>query len=515
MATSSSTTFNLTAYEIVEEILDLIGALAEGETPSASAYAKVLRVVNLLTTSWQSQSIGLWLEQEATLYLEEDARSYSLGLTGGHCSADVIEDTLSAAAASGATSVSVTSTTRLKDGSFIGVELDDGELDWHQLNGNYTGTISFDLADSSDPDGVCKSQTQDPAGDLDIDGDLALAGVAAIILAARIAVISDGDDSAATFTIVGTDVNDAYLSEDLTGPSSGVAITSGAFKTVSQVAIDTATSNNITVGPAGGICSYQTPSVAGTLTMNGRLVSGGIVTFDVPRKVSITSDGNDSLLTFIVRGTDANDNFLYESIAGPNATTVNGSACFKTITSISVSGTGTGNITVGLAAGTLAGAAAGGNAVFSYQTKIDRPLEVLEARYVDSDDNEISIELLSWSEYQGLVDKDDAGSVLKACYRPLLDNGKFYTWPVCDDVSAKIKMTNKIPIDNLVSQPDTVHFPAQWLDAIIWNAAVDLAPRYKKTLSAWFISEAKRKKAHAMLGDSPRTPIQFTPYMGR
>lgn len=96
-----------------------------------------------------------------------------------------------------------------------------------------------------------------------------------------------------------------------------------------------------------GICEAQTPAGAEALTLDGVLVSGGVATLDYARRLAVVSDGADSGITFTVVGTDADGYALTEVITGPAATTVESVGYFKTVTSVTSSGAGAGNITVG------------------------------------------------------------------------------------------------------------------------------------------------------------------------
>lgn len=88
-----------------------------------------------------------------------------------------------------------------------------------------------------------------------------------------------------------------------------------------------------------GIAAAQQRVGAGTLTLNGVYASGGTVDLTSAHQISLYSAGNLSALTFTVVGTDENDDALTEAITGPNATTVESTGYFKTISSVSVSGT--------------------------------------------------------------------------------------------------------------------------------------------------------------------------------
>lgn len=106
------------------------------------------------------------------------------------------------------------------------------------------------------------------------------------------------------------------------------------------------------VGPlasasANAICLSQTPSGAVALTLNGALVTGGVAVLDVARRVLITCAGNETGKSFVITGTSYNGRTQSETLAGPNATTVQSVLDYKTVTSITISAAAAGAITVG------------------------------------------------------------------------------------------------------------------------------------------------------------------------
>ncbi len=98
---------------------------------------------------------------------------------------------------------------------------------------------------------------------------------------------------------------------------------------------------------ADGICQAQSAAGAGALTLNGALVTGGVAIMDYARQIGIGSANNDSGITFTLTGTDNDDKALSEVVTGPNATTVESTGYFKTITSVVVSGATVGDVQVG------------------------------------------------------------------------------------------------------------------------------------------------------------------------
>jgi len=86
-----------------------------------------------------------------------------------------------------------------------------------------------------------------------------------------------------------------------------------------------------------------TPGGAGSFTL-----AHTTVTYS-PRKISFTSDGDESGDTYTVVGSDRYGRTITETVTGPNATTVYSTYDYSAVTSIATSGAGTGNITIGIA----------------------------------------------------------------------------------------------------------------------------------------------------------------------
>ncbi len=104
---------------------------------------------------------------------------------------------------------------------------------------------------------------------------------------------------------------------------------------------------NVSITPANvdadGICASQTPVGAIALTLDGALGT----TLDYARQLCIVSASDISNRTLLFTGTDEFGRAQTETVTGPNATTVETTKYFKTITSIVISGTAAGALTVG------------------------------------------------------------------------------------------------------------------------------------------------------------------------
>lgn len=79
MATSGSVDFNMTARQIATAALELIGAVAIGDTPDANDAAKALEQLNLMVKTWGADPAPkLWQLTEASITLLDATASYSI-----------------------------------------------------------------------------------------------------------------------------------------------------------------------------------------------------------------------------------------------------------------------------------------------------------------------------------------------------------------------------------------------------------------------------------------------------
>lgn len=85
---------------------------------------------------------------------------------------------------------------------------------------------------------------------------------------------------------------------------------------------------------SNGISVSQSLSAAGNLTITGSLATAGVATFDVARRVGITSAGNDASLVWTITGTDRNGRAQSETLAGANMGVAQSTRDFLTVTQI-------------------------------------------------------------------------------------------------------------------------------------------------------------------------------------
>ena len=286
-----------------------------------------------------------------------------------------------------------------------------------------------------------------------------------------------------------------------------------------------------------GISAASTPTGAGSLTLGGALATDGIAVLSGQRKILIYSDADESGDTFTVTGTNGNGVAVTENITGPNTTTVYSTYEYKKITSVTTDGAGTGNIEVGQVGDpvgielddktiqwtnigaalsttltlitTLTDDVAVDNHVYSYTTLSPRPLEILEAKLHDPNGYDRPLTISSKTDYERLSYKTSSGLPNQIYYDKQLNNGKLYTWPVCNDAQYYIKMSARLPIQIFDSLTDDCEFGAEWYEALSWNLAIRLAPKYGKPIDAMMRNIAESFMTEAFAFDTEQEPTRI------
>jgi hypothetical protein len=304
MATSASYDFSVACSEIIGGAMRTLNLIATGESPSTTELSDGREALNMLIKAWQAQDIGLWLNQEATLFLEYEETSYTLGPSGDHASVTSVKTEVATAAAAAALTLILDSVTGMTTGDAIGIELDDGTLQWTTINGVPNTT---------------------------------------------------------TLTVTIT----AALTDD--------------------VAVD--------------------------------------------------------------------------------------------------------------------------NHVYTYTDLIQRPLEIFNVRRKDASDYETTVTLISRQEYMALSNKASSGSITSAYYDPQLTNGVLYTWPACNDVQDRLVFTLRRPVMDFDADANDADFPQEWLRALKFNLALELAPEFGIEPKATLVALAVSSKEEVMGFDVEQTSV--------
>ena len=140
MTTSGSQDFSVSRDNLLEDALRAAGALGVEDSASSAQKTHAARVLNMIVKARASDGISLWARTTGYVLPFTGSNSTTMSSTGGHITTSYTQTTLSAAAASGATSIVVTSATGFGDTYYVGVELTDGSMSWHVQSGAASGT---------------------------------------------------------------------------------------------------------------------------------------------------------------------------------------------------------------------------------------------------------------------------------------------------------------------------------------------------------------------------------------
>jgi hypothetical protein len=169
----------------------------------------------------------------------------------------------------------------------------------------------------------------------------------------------------------------------------------------------------------------------------------------------------------------------------------------------------------------LTGAAASGNTVVTYTSKINRPLDIILATTLDLSDSNLSettMQAISHDQYKYTPVKSSSGRPNNFYYDKLLNNslpytGTLYVYPTPDDVNKIIKFTYYDSFADVVSTTDKAEFPQEWTLAIVSNLALLLAKLgYGKATEAQLLEPiATMQKAMLLRNDSDTESLFISP----
>lgn len=140
MALSGSYDFTVTRDDIIQEAMERCGVLRLNKSASADQLASLARSLNLKIKACQAAGLQLHTYKDAFLFLEADEDAYLLGPTGDHATESYVKTTLGGDEAAGQTALTVASIAGISNLDNLGIELDNGTLQWTTVSGAPSGT---------------------------------------------------------------------------------------------------------------------------------------------------------------------------------------------------------------------------------------------------------------------------------------------------------------------------------------------------------------------------------------
>lgn len=160
----------------------------------------------------------------------------------------------------------------------------------------------------------------------------------------------------------------------------------------------------------------------------------------------------------------------------------------------------------------LPGSASSGNYALTYTAPIVRPLKVPRARLLTLNGlNETPMTVLSRQEYMDLPQKTSPGTPTQFFYVPKLAQGVLRVWPVATTSAWAVRFTWYQPIQDFLAPNNTADFPQEWINPLIWNLSLEIAPSYDVPDAKWTKIQALADKYAILAVDYDREsePVQF------
>lgn len=79
MATSGSTDYSVNGTTIINGALRIIGAIAQGETPTATQTSEALEALNMMVKAYQVDGMPLWAIKQYSVTLSASTSTYNIG----------------------------------------------------------------------------------------------------------------------------------------------------------------------------------------------------------------------------------------------------------------------------------------------------------------------------------------------------------------------------------------------------------------------------------------------------
>lgn len=165
-------------------------------------------------------------------------------------------------------------------------------------------------------------------------------------------------------------------------------------------------------------------------------------------------------------------------------TTINGAPAGSTVTLTDV----------------LTGAADSAATVYSYTTKVERPVRITGLRRRVSG-NDTPVELVSRQEYFEQANKAAAGKVNIAFYDRQVSLGRLYVWPTADNVEDTLRFTYERTFEDMDVNGDNFDVPGEWLETIRFGLGYRLAIELGRPLERiMFLKGEAEQRERELLG---------------
>lgn len=159
----------------------------------------------------------------------------------------------------------------------------------------------------------------------------------------------------------------------------------------------------------------------------------------------------------------------------------------------------------------LASAASSGNVVFTYTTKLIRPLYIEEAVLRDVDGNDSSLDPMTLGQYENIAVKTADGQPGYYYYENSLTNGTLYLDYEPSDATDVIRLTFMAPAEDYDAASNDIAYPQEWYSAISYGLAKLISPKFESKWTELMESNYQAALAMARSSYAENTDMFFQP----
>jgi hypothetical protein len=136
-----------------------------------------------------------------------------------------------------------------------------------------------------------------------------------------------------------------------------------------------------------------------------------------------------------------------------------------------------------------------------------RPTRITAACYRNSSGFDLPLVAISRSDYMALTNKSAPGRPVEFFYDPQQIKGTLTIWPVPTE-AATIFLSLDRGIYDLVHDTDTADVPQEWLRAIKWGGACEIAPEYAVPPGELALLEQRYAAIRQALSEYDQEPVE-------
>ena len=173
-----------------------------------------------------------------------------------------------------------------------------------------------------------------------------------------------------------------------------------------------------------------------------------------------------------------------------------------------ISSSGAGTVTIAVA---ITAAAASGNKVYWYTTKISRPIAIVQA-FIRDGNIYYEVRPMEYGDYWHIYDKTTNTRPTRYNYDSQTTNGVFRINYEPTDVTETMELVYHRPTEDLDAGANDLDIPVEYYEPIKVGLAARLAPEYGiKKPELWGMGEMLYQRAKGIHSDRPRrlVPVRF------